>query len=91
LSTERTSSGSDPFALWQQIWLQAAAPSFPWPWQAGEAPVAGDPWQPIAAAYRTANGHAVAAVLRTMADAVEPRPRGPGPAHYWPNTLGTRH
>ncbi|MFN3743826.1 MAG: hypothetical protein ACK4TL_03890 [Hyphomicrobiaceae bacterium] len=91
LPAERTASGSNPFALWQQLWLEAATPSLPRPWQAGAAPVAGDMWQPIAAAYRTANGHAMAAMLRTMADVVEPRPAGTGPAHYWPRTLGTRH
>jgi hypothetical protein len=91
LSVERTTSGSNPFALWQQMWLEAAAPSVRRTWHASDAPVASDLWQPIAAAYRTANGHAMAAVLRTMANVVEPNPRGFSPAQYWPNTLGTRH
>jgi hypothetical protein len=33
----------------------------------------------------------MAAVLRTMADVVEPKPASFNPAHYWPTTLGTRH
>lgn len=92
LPTAGAASTSNPFALWQQIWLNAAAPAVNSPWPAAVAPAAVDPlWQPVAAAYRTANGHAMAAVLRTMADVVEPKPQGHSPAHYWPNTLGTRH
>ena len=48
-------------------------------------------WQPMMAAYRTANGHAMAAVLRTFADVVEPKPRQPNFMDFWPNPLGTRH
>lgn len=91
LPAARTGSASNPFAVWQQVWLDAATPAHPAPWPAANASVASDLWQPVAAAYRTANGHAMAAVLRTMADVVEPRSQGFAPAHYWPSTLGTRH
>lgn len=91
----RTEPASNPFAVWQRMWLQAAAPQSAWPWQPTAAPAASalsvDPWQPVAAAYRTANGHAMAAVLRTMADVVEPKPRPASFADFWPYTPGTRH
>jgi hypothetical protein len=92
LPTERTANTFDPITLWQQMWLDATVPAVYRPAQTvSEVPVIDELWQPIAAAYRTANGHAMAAVLRTMADVVEPKPQGFAPAHYWPNTLGTRH
>lgn len=91
LPAARTASASNPFALWQQMWLDAAIPEVYAPWPADNASVASSLWRPVAAAYRTANGHAMAAVLRTMADVVEPKPQGFMPAHYWPSTLGTRH
>jgi hypothetical protein len=84
-------SPSNPFAFWQRMWLDAAAPAAPAPWPADNASAVNGLWQPVAAAYRTANGHAMAAVLRTMADVVEPKAGGFTPAHYWPSTLGTRH
>lgn len=86
-----TASPGNPFAFWQQMWLDAAVPEVNAPWSATAPSGTGGLWQPVAAAYRTANGHAMAAVLRTMADVVEPKPRGFMPAHYWPSTLGTRH
>jgi hypothetical protein len=49
------------------------------------------PWQPVATAYRSANGHAMAAVLRTMADVVEPKHSTMDLASFWLNPLGTRH
>lgn len=86
-------ANGSPFAFWQQMWLQAAAPSLPWPYQAAAAPTTPSAavWQPFAAAYRTANGHAIAAVLRTMADVVEPKPNFLTPAQFWPAGFGTRH
>ena len=91
LPAARTAPAGTPFAFWEQMWLNAAAPEVAAPWPAGHAAAAGGLWQPVAAAYRTANGHAMAAVLRTMADVVEPKAQGFTPAHYWPGTLGTRH
>ncbi|MBN9279284.1 MAG: hypothetical protein J0I57_16875 [Hyphomicrobium sp.] len=91
LPKTQTAAGN-PFAVWQQMWLQAAVQPAQWPWQpAAQAATTPDVWQPIATAYRTANGHAMAAVLRTMADVVEPKPRVLTPADYWPLPLGTRH
>jgi len=92
LPAARTANTFDPIALWQQMWLDAAMPAVYRPVQTvSEVPAVDELWQPIAAVYRTANGHSMAAVLRTMADVVEPKPQGLAPAHYWPNTLGTRH
>jgi hypothetical protein len=91
LPTARGARTDNPFALWQQMWLNAAGAGVQPPWPANNSPVAGGLWQPVAAAYRTANGHAMAAVLRTMADVVEPKARGFTPAHYWPSTLGAHH
>lgn len=91
LPVARTAPAGTPFAFWEQMWLNATASEAPAPWPAANAPAAGGLWQPVAAAYRTANGHAMAAVLRTMADVVEPKAQGFAPAHYWPGTLGTRH
>jgi len=91
LPTARTAPASNPFALWQQMWLQAATPSVKVPWLPSQTPATDALWQPVTTAYRTANGHAMAAVLRTMADVVEPKPMAFNPAHYWPTTLGTRH
>ena len=71
------------------LWPAAAAPS--WPWQPAEQPQVMDPWQPVATAYRTANGHAMAAVLRTMAHVVEPKPHTPTMTDFWPNPFITRH
>jgi hypothetical protein len=64
-----------------------------WPSMAPAAVTAPVPaaWEPIMAAYRTANGHAMAAVLRTFADVVEPKPRQPNFADFWVNPLATRH
>lgn len=91
LPAERAATGTNPLALWQQMWLEAASPATHRSSQAAEAPMASDIWQPIAAVYRTANGHAMAAVLRTMADVVEPRSHGFTPQHYWPTMPGARH
>jgi hypothetical protein len=91
LPAARTASAGNPFAFWQQMWLNAATTEARAPWPADDASVGGALWQPVAAAYRTANGHAMAAVLRTMADVVEPKGHSFTPAHYWPSTLGTRH
>lgn len=91
LPAARAASSASPFTFWQQMWLDATAPEAHAPWPTNNASVAVDLWQPVAAAYRTANGHAMAAVLRTMADVVEPKPQGFTPAHFWPSTLGTRH
>ncbi|HWV81525.1 MAG TPA: hypothetical protein VNZ50_08860 [Hyphomicrobiaceae bacterium] len=91
LPAARTASAGNPFAFWQQMWLNSTASEARAPWAADNGSVAVDLWRPVAAAYRTANGHAMAAVLRTMADVVEPKPQGFAPAHYWPSTLGTRH
>lgn len=92
LPAARTASAGNPFALWEQMWLNATAPEAHAPWSAANAsPVADGLWQPVAAAYRTASGHAMATVLRTMADVVEPKAQVFMPAHYWPSTLGTRH
>jgi hypothetical protein len=92
---------------WQRAWLQglphlvAAGAAFAGPSGAARAwsgwpglPAAAAPvpdWHPIAAAYRTANGHAVAAVLRTMAAVVEPRPRAGDLSSFWLSPLATRH
>ncbi len=86
-----TAPTSNPFFALQQAWLQASAPPMRWPWQPAEPPATTEVWHPIATAYRTANGHAMAAILRTMADVVEPKSNGFTPGHYWPTTLGTRH
>ena len=91
LANLQTASASNPFAAWQQAWLQASAPSMNWPWEAAQPPAATDAWHPIATAYRSANGHAMAAVLRTMADVVEPKRSAFTPADFWPTMLGTRH
>lgn len=91
LPSTRTASTGNPFALWQQMWFNVTAPAIQAPWSSDSAPVANELWQPVATVYRTANGHAMAAVLRTMADVVEPKTQGFTPAHYWPSTLGSRH
>jgi hypothetical protein len=91
LPTAHTARPSNPFALWQQMWLQGAIPSAKAPWLVSETPAADALWKPVETAYRTANGHAMAAVLRTLADVVEPKPTAFNPAQYWPTTLGTRH
>ncbi len=91
LPTQPATSASNPFVLLQQMWLEAAAPMAQRTWTGNSSPAVPPLWQPFAAAYRTANGHATAAVLRTMADVVEPKPQGFAPAHYWPTTLGTQH
>jgi hypothetical protein len=71
------------------MWLEAAAPMAQRTWTGNNSPAIPPLWQPFAAAYRTANGHATAAVLRTMADVVEPKSQGFAP--YWPTTLGAQH
>jgi len=87
-----SASNGNPFAPWQQMWLQAATPQLAWPWQtAAEPRTPADVWQPFAVAYRTANGHAMAAILRTMADVVQPKPQSFSPAQFWPSALPTRH
>ena len=92
LPTAPAGTLGNPFAFWQKMWLDAATPAAPQAWPApADTPVAEQLWQPVAAAYRTANGHAMAAVLRTMADVVEPKPQGFSPPSYWPGTFGTRH
>ncbi len=69
-----------------------------WPALLPTAPVAATAtpvpaaWQPMMAAYRSANGHAMAAVLRTIADVVEPKSRQADIMPFWPASLGTtRH
>lgn len=89
LPTKSAPPAGNPFALWQQMWLEAAAPMAQRAWAGNGSPAIPPLWQPFAAAYRTANGHATAAVLRTMADVVEPKSQSFTP--YWPTTLGTRH
>ncbi len=91
LTSLGAASGANPFAAWQQMWLQSAVPAVRLPWQPAETATTPDVWQPIATAYRTANGHAMAAVLRTMANVVEPSPSPLTPAYFWPAMLGTRH
>ena len=91
LPAQPTASTGNPFALWQQMWLDAAVPMAQRALVGNSSPAMPPLWQPFAAAYRTASGHAAAAVLRTMADVVEPQPQGFAPAPYWPTTLGTRH
>ena len=98
---------ANPMELWQQVWLQnlpqltaigasmalpAAGAGAAWP-NATVAPAAAVPaaWQPIATAYRTANGHAMAAVLRTLADVVEPKSRPADIMSFWTAPLSTRH
>lgn len=72
-------------SLWPGLW-PAAAPATALP------PPVPAVWHPVAAAYRTANGHAMAAVLRTMADVVEPKPRTVDMPNLWLNPLATtRH
>jgi hypothetical protein len=90
-----------PMEVWQRAWLQnlpqlaalgaSLGASFAGP--AGVATVSAvpAPWQPVATAYRSANGHAMAAVLRTIADVVEPKRTTPDLAQLWLNPLGTRH
>jgi len=83
-----------PMELWQRAWLQSmpqlASLGAPF---AGPASVAAvpAPWQPVATAYRSANGHAMAAVLRTIADVVEPKHSTLDLTNFWLNPLGTRH
>lgn len=91
LSPSRPAPSPNPFMLWGQMWLEAASPSVHWPLSSTRMQASEALWAPAATVYRTANGHAMAAVLRTMADAVEPKPAAFNPAHYWPTTLGTRH
>jgi hypothetical protein len=85
-----------PLEFWQRTWLQNMpqfAPfggSFASP-MAAAIPAVPAPWQPVATAYRSANGHAMAAVLRTMADVVEPRHSTADLTSFWLNPLGTRH
>jgi hypothetical protein len=86
-----------PMELWQRAWLQnmpqfsALGTSFASPSPMAALPAVPAPWQPVATAYRSANGHAMAAVLRTMADVVEPKHSTMDLASFWLNPLGTRH
>jgi hypothetical protein len=91
-----------PMEFWQRAWLQnlpqltSLGASFGAPFASPMAttamPTVPAPWQPVATAYRSANGHAMAAVLRTMADVVEPRrTAAPDFTGFWLNPLGTRH
>lgn len=91
LPSGASSAPSNPFAFWQKMWLDAATPAAPQSWAAPKTPVVDHMWEPVAAAYRTANGHAMAAVLRTMADVVEPKPQSLSPTPFWPGAFGTRH
>jgi hypothetical protein len=79
-----------PMELWQRAWLQSMPQlaSFTNPASVAAVPA---PWQPVATAYRSANGHAMAAVLRTMADVVEPKHSTMDLTQFWLNPLGTRH
>ncbi|MEO8651730.1 MAG: hypothetical protein ABI391_05450 [Hyphomicrobiaceae bacterium] len=87
--------------LWQRAWLQnmpqfaalGASPGTSFANPAGVTAIPAVPaaWQPVATAYRSASGHAMAAVLRTMADVVEPKRGGLDLTNFWLNPLGTRH
>lgn len=98
LTAATTPQPQNPVELWQQMWLQAAplaalgGAMAPGLWKAAEPAPPVDPWPPVATVYRTASGHAMAAVLRTMAAAVEPQPRTPMLTDFWPYSLATtRH
>jgi hypothetical protein len=91
-----------PMEFWQRAWLQnmphfaslgaSLGAPFASPMASAAIPAVPAPWQPVATAYRSANGHAMAAVLRTMADVVEPRSTtAPDFSGFWLNPLGTRH
>jgi hypothetical protein len=88
---------SGPMEFWQRAWLQnmpQLAPfgaAFAGPAAFTAMPAVPAPWQPVATAYRSANGHAMAAVLRTMADVVEPKRGTTDLTNFWFNPLGTRH
>lgn len=90
-------SGPSPMEMWQRAWLQnmpqlaAFGASLAGPASVAVLPAVAAPWQPVATAYRSANGHAMAAVLRTMADVVEPKRDPMDLNHFWFNALGTRH
>ena len=79
-----------PMEFWQRAWLQSMPQlaSFASPASVAAVPA---PWQPVATAYRSANGHAMAAVLRTIADVVEPKHSTLDLTNFWLNPLGTRH
>lgn len=78
-------------AMQPNLWAAATTLTPSLPWQPAEPVRANDPWQPVATAYRTANGHAMAAILRTMATVVEPKPAVPSLSDFWPNPFVTRH
>ena len=86
-----------PMEMWQRAWLQnmpqfaALGATFANPAGVAAIPAVPAPWQPVATAYRSANGHAMAAVLRTIADVVEPKRGGLDLTNFWLNPLGTRH
>jgi hypothetical protein len=86
-----------PMELWQRAWLQnmpqlaSFGAAFANPAHVAALPAVPAPWQPVATAYRSANGHAMAAVLRTMADVVEPNRTSIDLTNFWFNPLGTRH
>lgn len=90
-----------PMELWQRAWMQnmpqfaslgaTLGASLAGPAGVATVPAVPAVWQPVATAYRSANGHAMAAVLRTMADVVEPKHSTMDLASFWLNPLGTRH
>lgn len=86
-----------PMEYWQRAWLQSMPQLAPFgaafvsPATFTAMPSVPAPWQPVATAYRSANGHAMAAVLRTMADVVEPKHSTMDLTNFWFNPLGTRH
>lgn len=98
MPTVLTSSMPSPVTAAMGLWFGPAAslgaammPQLPLaPWLAPPARDAGV-FEPFAAAYRTASGHATAAMFRAMADAVDPTPRAPT-LPFWPFMVpGTRH
>lgn len=97
LPTVTAPAPTSPIEFWQRAWMQnmpqlaAFGTSLAGPASIAALPAVPAPWQPVATAYRSANGHAMAAVLRTMADVVEPRRDPMDLTHFWFNALGTRH
>ncbi len=90
LPAQATPAPLGPMEFWQRAWLQNMPQLAPFASPAA-IPAVPAPWQPVATAYRSANGHAMAAVLRTMADVVEPKHSTMDLASFWLNPLGTRH
>jgi hypothetical protein len=97
LPTQAAPAPLGPMEMWQRAWLQnmpqiaSLGAAFAPPSPMAALPPVPAPWQPVATAYRSANGHAMAAVLRTMADVVEPKHSTMDLASFWLNPLGTRH